>query len=158
MADLEITGLADLHKALQELPGKIEANVVRGGLRAGGNVLAEEARRQTPIGSGDLRESIRVSLRLRKAEGKIQAFVKAGNKKAWYANLVEFGTARHFIKPKNRKSLFFAGLAREVIDHPGAKKKPFMRPALDSKAQSAMDAMAAYIRARLPKELGKLGK
>lgn len=157
MADIQIQGLADLHRALQELPAKIEANVLRGGLRAGAKVIAEEARQQAPAQSGALRKSIRVSLRLRKAEGKVQAFVKAGNKQAWYANLVEFGTARHLIKPKNRKSLFLAGLAREVVDHPGAKPKPFMRPAFDAKAQAAIEAMAGYIRNRLPRELKKAG-
>ena len=71
--------------------------------------------------------------------------------------MVEFGTARHWIKPKNRKSLFFAGMAREVVDHPGARARPFLRPAFDSHAATAMEAMADYIRNRLPKEIRKAG-
>jgi len=81
--------------------------------------------------------------------------VRAGGKKAFYAHMVEFGTARHFIKPKKRKSLFFAGIAREVVDHPGTSPKPFMRPALDNSQREAVDAAAAYIRARLAKEAAK---
>lgn len=174
MADIEVKGLAELHRALQGLPAKIEANVMRGALRAGGNVIKAEAKSLAPVGDpyvtrnksgdatlhrgGSLRDSIRVSARMSRKLGQVSATVKAGGKIAWYAHLVEFGTAAHVIKPKNRKSLFFAGLNRELINHPGAKKNPFMRLAFDRKARSAIDAIAAYIKNRLPKELGKLGK
>lgn len=161
MAEIRIEGLAELHKLLQELPAKLEANVLRGGMRAGAKVIEAEAKRLAPVGrdpatAGDMRDSVRVSVRSRK--GKVEATIKAGGKKAWYARLVEFGTAAHLIRPKNRKSLFFAALAREEVHHPGAGKKPFMRPALDSKAQQAVQTLADYIRARLPKEFRKLGK
>jgi HK97 gp10 family phage protein len=172
MSEIRMSGLADLQKILDELPAKIEANVLRGGLRAGAKVIEEEAKRLVPIGEprvtrtkggeptlhrpGELRKSIRVSMRSKK--GIVQAMVKAGNKDAWYAHLVEFGTARHWIKPKNRKSLVLAGLMRELVDHPGARPKPFMRPAFDAKAQAAIQAMADYMNKRLPKELRKAGK
>lgn len=163
MAEVRVKGLDELQKLLDELPAKIEKNVVRGGLRAGAKVVMEEAQRACPVGTGALpegeppnalRDSIRISMR--SAQGKVLATVKAGNKTAYYAHFVEFGTARHWIKPKNRKSLFLAGLMRELIDHPGAQKKPFMRPAIDNKAEEAIEAMAEYCRERIPKELGKL--
>ena len=157
-SSVEIRGLAELHKTLQELPAKIERNVLRGGLRAGAKVMESAAKAQVPVKHGDLRSSIRVSMRTSSKTGTVRAQIKAGNKKAWYAHLVEFGTARHWIKPKSRKSLFFAGLAKEVIDHPGARPKPFMRPAFDGKWRAAIDAMADYIRTRLPKEFKKAGK
>jgi len=157
-SSVEIRGLAELHKTLQELPAKIERNGLRGGLRAGAKVLEGAAKARVPVKQGDLRSSIRVSMRTSSKTGTVRAQVKAGNKKAWYAHLVEFGTARHWIKPKNRKSLFFAGLAKEVVDHPGAKKKPFMRPAFDGQWRAALTAMADYIRTRLPKEIKKAGK
>jgi HK97 gp10 family phage protein len=167
-SSVEIRGLAELHKALQDLPAKIERNVLRGGLRAGAKVMEAEAARLCPEGlptldgvkrgarRGELKRSIRVTMRASKST--VRATLKAGNKVAWYAHLVEFGTARHWIKPKNRKSLFVAGLFKEVIDHPGARPKPFMRPAFDGKWRAAIDAMADYIRVRLPKELTKAGK
>ena len=167
-SSVEIRGLAELHKTLQELPAKIERNVLRGGLRAGAKVMEAEAARLCPEGlptldsvkrgarEGELKRSIRVTMRASKST--VRAQLKAGNKVAWYAHLVEFGTARHWIKPKSRKSLFVAGLFKEVIDHPGARPKPFMRPAFDSKWRAAIDAMAEYIRGRLPKEFKKAGK
>ena len=157
MSEIEVKGLAGLQALLDELPARIEGNVVRGALRAGAKVVSDEAKRLCPVGkTGDLRDSIRVSLRSK--HGRITATVKAGNARAFYAHMVEFGTARHWIKPKNRKSLFVAGLLREAVDHPGAKKEPFMRPAIDGKADEAIDAMAAYLRERIPKEIDKAGK
>ncbi len=154
--NLHVSGLADLQKVLNTLPAKIEANALRGALRAGAKVIADEARAQAPQVSGTLRDSIRVSMR--SIRGKVQATVKAGGGKAWYASLVEFGTAQHYIKPRKRKSLFLAGLAREIVDHPGAKAHPYMRPAMDTQAQPALERVAEYLRTRLPKELKKAGR
>lgn len=164
MADIKIEGLADLQQLLDELPAKIEANVVRGGLRAGAKIVADEAKRLCPVGEavpkgetpGALRDSIHVSLRSKK--GRVQATIKAGGAKAFYAAMVEFGTARHWIKPKHRQSLFVAGLFKEAVDHPGATRKPFMRPAIDGKAQEAVEVMAEYLKNRIPKEIDKAKK
>ena len=165
MAEIEIKGLEGLQKVLDQLPARIEANVVRGGLRAAAKVIRDEARRLCPVGDasalpkghqpGALRDSLRVSVSRR--GGKITASIKAGGKnRVYYAHMVEFGTARHLIKPKNRKSLFLAGLFKELVEHPGASKKPFMRPALDAKSQEAVEAMADYLRTRLATEIGSL--
>ena len=154
MSDIAIPGLAELQKLLDELPAKIEKNIVRGALRAAAKVVSEEAKSLCPVGSGALRDSIHISVRYR--NGKVQANISAGNKTAFYAHMVEFGTARHLIKPKNRKSLFLAGVFKELVDHPGAKKQPFMRPAIDGKANAAVSTFADNVRNRLSKEIDKL--
>lgn len=155
MLEIKIDGMAELEKALGELPVKLERNVMRGALRAGAKVIADEARRKAPRDDGDLQKSIRVSSRV--VRGQPTVTVKAGGAKkgeydVFYAHMVERGTTAHFIKPKKAKSLFFAGLAHKVAKHPGAKKHPFMRPALDTKAGAALEAVKAYIRKRLTKE------
>lgn len=152
----EITGLAELHKALQELPAKIEGNIMRGAMRAGQKVILDAAKAKAPVKSGALRDSLRIKTRSK--NGEVSATLVAGNKDAYYAHMVEFGTAQHFIKPKKFKSLFFAGLAREVVDHPGARPAPFMRPAFDGSSQQALTAVGDYIATRLPKEIKKAGK
>lgn len=151
--DLKIDGLADLQRMLDELPAKVEANIMRGAIRAGAKVIEDRAKELAPVKSGALRDSIKVSTRSKR--GQVSATIRAGGGKAFYAKWVEFGTAQHFIKPKNRKSLFFAGMAKEVVDHPGATQKPFMRPALDGGHTGAIDAMAEYIKKRLAKEAAK---
>ena len=151
--ELHVSGLSELDKLLKELPARIEGNIMRGAMRAGAKVFADRAKQMVPVKSGQLRDSIKVSTRSKR--GRVSATVRAGGKKAFYAHMVEFGTARHFIKPRKRKSLFFAGIAREVVDHPGASPKPFMRPALDGGQVEAVNAAADYIRKRLAKEAAK---
>lgn len=135
---------------LDSLPQKLEANIMRSALRQGAKVLAEEAKRNVPVMDGDLRDSIRVSTRSRR--GVVSATVKAGNKKAWYWRFVEFGTAAHNIAGKKGGFLSFGGLFRKSVAHPGAQAKPFMRPALDSKANDAIQAVGEQIRKRLTKQ------
>jgi HK97 gp10 family phage protein len=153
VSELHVSGLSELDKLLKELPAKVERNILRGAMRAGAKVFESRAKELVPIKSGQLRDSIKVSTRSKR--GRVSATVRAGGKKAFYAHMVEFGTARHFIKPRKRKSLFFAGLAREVVDHPGSAPRPFMRPALDGGQAEAVNAAADYIRKRLAKEAAK---
>lgn len=179
---VHVTGLAELQKALDQFPAAVERNIMRGALRAGASVIAEEARRLVPVNTGQLRESIRVSVRV--SNGRIIASVKAGGRykvysrsKAikgaayrtakpgggfeyhapFYAHFVEFGTASHAIAAKTGKGLFVNGQMIHSVNHPGARPKPFMRPAFHSKAQAAVEAMADYMRERIPREWKKLG-
>ena len=75
---IQIKGLAELHKAMQELPAKIEGNILRGALRAGAAVFKEEAQRLVPVDTGRLRDSIRASVRLR--NGRVEGTVRAGDR------------------------------------------------------------------------------
>lgn len=150
MLDVKIRGMAELGKLLDELPAKIERNIVRSALRAGAKVIQAEARQNVPVRTGALRDSIRVSVRL--VAGKPLATIKAGGKTAAHAHFVEFGTAAHFIAAKDAKSLFIAGLLRDGADHPGARMQPFMRPALDGAAQAAVMAFGQQIKKRLTKQ------
>lgn len=128
MSEVKVKGLADLNRFLQQLPAKIEAGVLRGALRAGAEVVADAARANVPVDTGRLRDSIRVSTRLRR--GRVIATIKAGgptkkrigSKKsggvkvqydnAYYATWVEFGTAAHKIAAKYAKALVLRPNAR----------------------------------------------
>lgn len=184
MAEVQVSGLAELKKALEGLPAKIEGNVMRGALRAGANVFRDAARNAAPEDTGALRKSIRVASRRQKRRtGWVNIDVKAGNKEAWYANQIEFGTASFYtghgksvgkpyiIRAKNadgeevslkgkRSALRFGNTFASSVTHPGIKPQPFMRPTFDSSANqmAAIEATATYIRRRLPKEIVKAGK
>ena len=41
---------------------------------------------------------------------------------------------------------------RTAVFHPGARKNPFMKIALDSQAQAAVERVGEYIRGRLTKQ------
>lgn len=157
MSEITVKGLRELQSFLDSVSPKIERNIIRGALRAGAKVIMQEAKANVPIKSGTLRDSIRLSVRAR--GGAVTASVKAGGKTktggdAYYANMVEFGTAAHTITAKNRKVLSFGGRLFQSVEHPGARPHPFMRPAFDSKSQEAVLQVGNYIKQRLATKQG----
>lgn len=150
MADETILGGRQLAEFLQQLPVKVEKNIMRAALRAGAAVIREEAKAQVPIDSGALRRSLKVSTNTK--NGRITAKLKVGGKLAPHAHLVEFGTKPHKIKPKRQQALSFGGTVAREVDHPGARPRPFMRPAFDSHSSEAVAAVAAKVRERLTNE------
>lgn len=151
MTDLiHVKGLSELQAFMDQLPAKIESNIMRSALRAGANVVLKEARANVPEKTGLLKSGLKVSTS--RKYGQVRAVVRAGGKHAYIGKFVEYGTAAHFIKPKKAKSLFIAGLLRDGVQHPGAAPKPFMRPALDSQAQAALMAVGEAIKKRLTKQ------
>jgi HK97 gp10 family phage protein len=150
MSDEAIIGGRELDAFLQQLPVKVERNIMRAAMRAGANEFKKGAQDAAPVDDGDLRASIRVTTRSK--GGTVYASVKAGGKKAPHWHWVEFGTAAHKIKAKPDHALAFNGAAVREVDHPGARAHPFMRPTFDSHAAAAIAATAAKIRQRLTKE------
>lgn len=171
MAEIYVKGLKELQQFLNVLPAKMEANVMRGAMRAGAKVLNDYAKERAPIGQprsgskrryggypGALRDSLRIGTRLN--YGTVIARVIAGgkNKKTgadvFYAHMIEFGTKAHTITARNGGMLAFGGGFHKSVEHPGIKPKPFMRPALDTQATRAVIAVANAIKKRLLKKHG----
>ena len=152
--NVDILGGKALAKQLSELPLKIERNIMRAALRAGAAVVAAEARLNVPVDSAELKSTIRTSSNSKR--GMVEANAVVGSrKKGWYATFVEFGTAPHVIKAgKNATRLSFRTkdgqwISASEVNHTGAKAKPFMRPAFDSKGEDAIKAVADKIGERL---------
>ena len=127
---VNVKGFKELQTFLDQLPAKMEANVMRSALRAGAKVVLEEAKLQVPVRHGYLKKSLRIGTKSRR--GTVTAEVKT---KVYYAKWVEYGTAAHG-------------------KHPGATPKPFMRPALDTKSNAALLAVGEAIKKRLAKKHG----
>jgi HK97 gp10 family phage protein len=145
-----IKGGAELQKFLTELPVKVERNIMRSALRAGAKPIAEDIKANAPEDEGDTKRSVRVSTRSRR--GVVTASVKVGDKKAWYVHLLEFtGAVPHRIAAKGGGFLKFAGGLYKAVNHPGMKAKPFIRPALDNRANDAIQAVGNQVRKRLTK-------
>lgn len=168
---VHVKGLSELNAFMEQLVPKMERNVLRTGLRAGAKVIAEVAKGYVPVGptssenakiyggyAGALRDSIHVSTGAR--GGVVTGSVIAGgkNKKTgadvYYAHMVEYGTVPHTITAANRKGLSFGGLFFQSVQHPGARARPFMRPALDTQAQAAVIAVGEAIKERLATKEG----
>lgn len=153
MSDItHLKGFDAIAKVMAELPDKIERNLLRGTLRAGAKPVAEQAKLNIRKRSGEAADSIRIGTSSR--GGIVKAVIKAGSRRAWYIRFIHDGTKPHLIKPRNRKSLFIAGLLREVIEHPGAKANPFLLNAMDQRSGEALAAMATYARNRLANKHG----
>lgn len=148
--DQAIHGGRELDAFLQQLPVKVEKNILRAALRAGAIEFRQEARQNVPVDEGELRASIRATTRFKR--GTVYVSVKAGGRRAPHWHWVEFGTAPHKIKPKRQDALAFGNTIAREVDHPGGRPKPYMRPAFDSGQRAALAAVAAKIRERLTKE------
>jgi len=150
MADETIVGGRECADFLQQLPAKIEKNILRAALRAGANEYKAVAKPLIPVDDGDLVKSLRVTTRVKK--GTVYASLKVGGRKAPHAHLVEFDTKPHKITPKEKKALSFGGKAAREVNHPGTKAQPFMRPTADTAPKSVVAAVVAKIRERMTKE------
>ena len=173
--DQTIIGGRELDAFLQQLPVKVERNILRAAMRAGAAEYRKMIQARVPVVHGILRKSVRVTTRSKK--GTVTASVKIGNGMAYYAHMVEYGTKKHLIKVEdserpinyrrtrkrgvltyasmrtvNRNSLRIGNtFVGPTVEHPGAGERPFMRPALDTAGDRAIRAVAAKIRERLTK-------
>lgn len=191
MAEVHVTGLAELQKFLDQLPVKMEKNVMRGALRRAAIVVRTAAKANVHSVSGELSRSIGISTNTKRGTviAKVMAGIGFGKKGTPPRNLplwVEYGTKQHWIKVKEsarpgrmmrgrggragefrifsirtlnrmleRVSLMIGkNFVGQSLAHPGARAKPFLRPALDSQAQNAVIAAAEYIKGRLESKHG----
>lgn len=145
--DTTISGGRELDDLLKTLPAKMEKNIMRAAVRAGAAVMREEVRSRVPTKSGALAKSVRITTRAKR--GEITASVKAGNRTAFYAQMVEFGTRPHIIKAKPGSALDVPGNPLREVNHPGNRAHPFMRPAAEAAFSASVDAVKEKIRERL---------
>ena len=131
----KIEGAKAMDDVLDILGPKIARGLGQAATRAGAKVIVEEAKRIVPDPTGRLRDSIVIKAIPNKGREKNQVGVLIGFEKpeSRYAGLVEFGTS-----------------------HSAAH--PFMRPAMDTKAAEALDAMGASLTKGIKREANKLAK
>ena len=172
MADIKIKGGPELAKFLQQLPEKLQNNVMRGAMRVGAKPIMEQAKANAPVGqpssdgrkkyklyAGALRDSVRIRSENRRGFVKANVVVGGKSKKTganvFYAHIVEFtGAKQHRIAAVEGKSLFFGGAFRKEVTHPGMQARPFLRPALDQQASNAIRATGEYVKRRLATKHG----
>lgn len=152
MTDQTIKGLADLQKFLDQVPVKVETNIMRGALRAGMKPIAEVAKEKVAVASGLLRDGLKISTK--REGGRVYALLRTTGKHSYLANWIEYGVAAHRIFAKNKRWMAFGGLFATGVQHPGIKPASFMRVALDTRNQEAVLAAAEYTKKRLATKHG----
>jgi hypothetical protein len=155
--EINVRGLSDLQKFLDEFPVKFEKNCMVGGLRAGAkqellpevqaNLMAAGA-----VKTGELIAGMKVGTRTQ--GGRVTAYVKATGKHAFIAKWIEYGVAAHDIVAKAGGWLAWSGIFAKSVRHPGFKGRGFMRGALDQSGDAAVIAMTEYIKRRLETQGG----
>lgn len=151
MAERTVKGLSELQKFLDTLTPKLEANIMRGALRAGMKEVLPVAKQNINSVSGELAKGLKISTRIERKNKRVVAKIKATGPHAFVAHFVEFGTKPHTITAKEGSLQIDQNFVGGSVEHPGAKRKPFLRPALDQKATSAVVATGEYIKKRLTK-------
>ena len=176
MTDIAVKGLKELDKFLSALPKNMQKNAYGTGLRRAAKVVQDEARLRAPKQTGRMAASIKYGSVHRTNEG-YSIFVRLdpkGNNHAFLGLFHEYGVAPHLIaatgKGEGRVALkkaaegtgtVNAGVMKigenyvsGILQHPGHRAQPFMRPALDAKAQEAVAAFAEGIRGYLEGKTG----
>lgn len=172
---IHVKGLSQLQAFLDQLPPKLERNVMRGAMRAGARVVLPAARQGINHDTGALAKSLRAGSTSK--GGTVTGYVRT---RLYYARWVEYGTRPHFItvRPEDRpsrmthrgrKAVSIRTINRMVergslviggnfigasVAHTGAQQRPFMRPALDTRAGAAVVAVGEYIKTRLATKHG----
>lgn len=137
MLEIQATVLLNgLEEKLQELGPKLAKAAMRKALKAGGQILLDEAKLRAPVDTGALRDSIamKVSTNTKAESGTVtigakldQVVRKAGGDQSQtpgvYGMFVEFGVP-----------------SRNV------SAQPWLRPSFDSKSESAVEAFANKLR------------
>lgn len=170
-AAFHVDGLKELQAALAELPKTAQGAALADAVRAGGNVIRDEARQRAPKHAGPyegkkksqqrpgtLKRGIVTRMKRNLAEGWATASITV-SKKAWYGRLVEMGHRIVGRLPKGAKGgvrkrarLAQHALGRHVPPH------PFLRPAIDVKAQEAVNALRDALVPAIVKQWAKLAR
>ena len=188
MEAVEIAGLSELNKLLQELPVRIERNIIQSGIRNAANIFRDRARANAPQENGILKKAIKTAVNTKYGLTKATIYidrtkrytVRVGSGKnkttrsstAFYAHFIEFGTGTFYSgsgsrskrqpykipKPGKKRLTMPDGGVRTSVEHPGIRPQPFMRPAFDGGQNQALERFRQYIFDRLPIEIEKLKK
>lgn len=169
MSERYVTGLDETLAVLSQFPAQMERAAVRQGMTAAARVIRDEARLRAPKKTGLMAKAIRSGSPRRMADGTYSVSVRlTGNNHAFLGLFHEYGTSPHFITAGDsdqsarrltqaarregssdvgEQALVINGnFVRGAVMHPGTAPRPFMRPALDIKAEEAVDALGDKIK------------
>ncbi|WP_144223610.1 HK97-gp10 family putative phage morphogenesis protein [Mesorhizobium amorphae] len=135
---------------------------IRKALEVSADETTDLMKRFVPVRSGALRASIgftfgeytpdNASVRGLQSTGtgatELTVTMHAGDAKAWYAGLVEFGTRKHMILPREPggKLRLNGGRFVDEVEHPGSDASPFFLPAYRFGKKRARSRLARAVR------------
>lgn len=157
---LPIQGLDGLLQSLRELPKATQGKALQAGMRKGGNVIRDEARRRAPRAS----EFMATQIVTRRASAKDRARAGVGTGGEYFTVGVKTGRRRKFANTKRNQRKGVAGKAYEETGWAyywrfkefGTKRMradPFLTPAGEAKGPEAAQVVINETWAAIDKHL-----
>lgn len=168
-------GIKETMAFLQAFPERIQKGAVRSALTAAAKPIRDQARADAPRESGKLRKSIKTGSPRIETNGTVSIKVRLAGEHSYLGRFIEYGVAPHFIRAGDsglspRKLTQKAGregttevdgamkigqnFVTGAVLHPGFPARPFLRPALDTRADDAVRAFGDRLRSYLKDKTG----
>ena len=175
---IKLIGLDEVKKQFAKLDTAIQIKLGRQALSGAANVIAAEIRRTAPrsgITDGLSKEDKKsvpkplarsVVRSIKRRRDRRGFYGRVGiHKSVWYAHFIEYGTSPHRIpnktvgrgrnKQENKGFVAFGGGVFRSVNHPGIAANPFVRRALETKKQAAIDEMTKRLKAGIAAHWGR---
>ncbi|EPR09873.1 hypothetical protein M527_07025 [Sphingobium indicum IP26] len=175
MTTINLKGGRELAAFLEAFPARLQKNAIRSALTAAAKPVRDQARLDAPRESGLMAKSIKTGSPRPLDDGTVSIKVRLAGSHSYLGYFFEYGVAPHFIRAGdsglssrkltqklNREGSEEHAGAMKIGDkfvtgavlHPGFAPKPFLRPALDLKADDAINAFADRLRSYLKDKTG----
>lgn len=156
MAELQnVSGLAELQRALAQLPIRVARNALRGSVNSGATVIRKEAMHRAPVRTGKLKASIYQRF-VREQSGPMQAtyYVGVRSGKSQRNKIVRRRVKGQVVSKTIDRDAFYwrfqeFGTAKQSA-------RPFLRPAFEARKYEAVQRIKDYLAARVQAEAAAL--
>lgn len=129
-----ISGLTELMAKFDQIPDRMQKNILKSAIRAGANTIKDEAKKRIPVDTGNLKKALKVFDSSPRSDKNLVRFNvgftvgKKARNDGYYAKFVEYGTSK-------------------------TKAQPFLRPALDASKDKILPDIAAKMESRIEEVL-----
>lgn len=177
MSTVPIKGLKELMAFLDAFPQRLQKGAVRSALTAAARPVRDQARANAPRQTGKMAKAIKTGSPRINQDGTVRIKVRLAGEHSYLGWFHEYGVQPHFISAgdsgQSPRMLTRDGLLGDLtgdaatqslkigdrfvsgaVLHPGMAPRPFLRPALDMRANEAVEAFADRVRSYLKDRTG----
>ncbi len=151
----EIKGLKELSKALKAFPQNVQKNILRSSIRAAASDILKEARKNVPKRRGALRKSLAIVPRRYRTKSLIGFYV-GPRTDILKQELISAGIEEKKLVSKNTGFQYSSVMNYGGLVELGSSKmaaSPYLRPALESKADEVINEVRKKMSQRIDKEI-----
>lgn len=156
MAEIRIDGLDALKFALDQLPKRVANKHMRAAVASGARVIRDEAKAKAPVYTGEVSQGHPPPGTLKRSI--VSKFIKEQSSNARQVYYVTVRKGKQYQKQGKKGTLSQDAFYSHMVEFGTVKMaaKPFMRPAFDTKKDSAVSTIASTIQTRIIEEAAAL--